>query len=599
MIFSEDKKIRTFYFALTLFSLLFFSVRVYTNKEKLFVIDGDGRGYYSYLPALFLQNDLSWSKLEEYCPKERQTFLNDVNNKKLNKYSFGTSLLMLPFFLIAYFLSIVLGLNGDGNNFLFHFFISTAALFYFLAGIYFSIRSLLLFSKNTNVVISAVSAVILGTSILFYTFFECSLSHVYSFCCISGFGFFTIKFLSKNSKKLLLIAALFLFLILVIRPFNVIVIASFPFLFLHSHQSRVDFYKMKMVGIYSLFSILIATACLLLFNYLQCGTLIFKTYTNEGFNFLNPEFFNFLFSARKGLFFYSPILFIAFTTTIVFAIKKQMKFVFLFLFFIVLFYFLSAWWNWFYGDSFGQRVVVDYYFFFLFPLAYFFEFVFSSLSKQIILGVTILLFGILNLVQTWQVANGIFPLDGITLEKYNYLFLKTDKKYAGLMGEEAIPSFGKIVEPKLFFIEENFDLEKNIFNHSLILQDKTNLNNRIALVDDNFQFAFTASYKILKQKIFSRLYITLEFDYFDEIILGAKDLVIVFTITDSNSKNLYYYPTMLMDWPNVTSGWHHRKLSNEIKETIQNGNTLSVYFYNPKGNRILIDNYRILVQGLE
>jgi hypothetical protein len=397
----------------------------------------------------------------------------------------------------------------------------------------------------------------------------------------------------------LLIAALFLFLILVIRPFNVIVIASFPFLFLHSHQSRVDFYKMKMVGIYSLFSILIATACLLLFNYLQCGTLIFKTYTNEGFNFLNPEFFNFLFSARKGLFFYSPILFIAFTTTIVFAIKKQMKFVFLFLFFIVLFYFLSAWWNWFYGDSFGQRVVVDYYFFFLFPLAYFFEFVFSSLSKQIILGVTILLFGILNLVQTWQVANGIFPLDGITLEKYNYLFLKTDKKYAGLMGEEAIPSFGKIVEPKLFFIEENFDLEKNIFNHSLILQDKTNFNNRIALVDSNYQFAFTASHKLTKQKMFSRLYITLEFDYFDEIILGAKDLVIVFTITDSNSKNLYYYPTMLMDWPNVTSGWHHRKLSNEIKQKIQDGNIFSVYFYNPKGKRILIDNYRILVQGLE
>ena len=599
MIFSEDKKIRIFYFALTLFSLLFFSVRVYINKEKLFVIDGDGRGYYSYLPALFLQNDLSWSKLEEYCPKERQTFLNDVNNKKLNKYSFGTSLLLLPFFLIAYFLSIVLGLNCDGNNFLFHFFISIAALFYFLAGIYFSIRSLLLFSKNTNVVISAVSAVIIGTSILFYTFFECSLSHVYSFCCISGFGFFTSIYFKENNKKQLLIASLFLFLIVVIRPFNIVVIASIPFLFFQSLKSSYDFYTIKKVGNYFAISVFIALSILLLFNFLQCRAIVLKTYSNEGFNFFNPEFFNFLFSARKGLFFYSPILFIAFITTIVFAVKKQMKYSLLFVFFIVLFYLFSAWWNWFYGDSFGQRVVVDYYFFFLFPLAYFFEFVFSSLSKQIIFGVTILLFGILNLVQTWQVANGIFPLDGITLEKYNYLFLKTDKKYAGLMGEEAIPSFGKIVEPKLFYIQENFDFEKNVFNHSLILQDKTNLNNRIALVDSNYQFAFTASHKLTKQKMFSRLYITLEFDYFDEIILSAKDLVIVFTITDSNSKNLYYYPTMLMDWPNVTSGWHHRKLSNEIKETIQNGNTLSVYFYNPKGKRILIDNYRILVQGLE
>ena len=599
MIFSEDKKIRIFYFALTLFSLLFFSVRVYINKEKFFVIDGDGRGYYSYLPALFLQNDLSWSKLEEYCPKERQTFLNDVNNKKLNKYSFGTSLLLLPFFLIAYFLSIVLGLNCDGNNFLFHFFISIAALFYFLAGIYFSIRSLLLFSKNTNVVISAVSAVIIGTSILFYTFFECSLSHVYSFCCISGFGFFTSIYFKENNKKQLLIASLFLFLIVVIRPFNIVVIASIPFLFFQSLKSSYDFYTIKKVGNYFAISVFIALSILLLFNFLQCRAIVLKTYSNEGFNFFNPEFFNFLFSARKGLFFYSPILFIAFTTTIVFAIKKQMKFVFLFLFFIVLFYFLSAWWNWFYGDSFGQRVVVDYYFFFLFPLAYFFEFVFSSLSKQIIFGATIWLLGMLNLVQTWQVANGIFPLDGITLEKYNYLFLKTDKKYAGVIGEESIPFFGKIVEPKLFYIQENFDFEKNVFNHSLVLEDKTNLNNRIALVDSNYQFAFTASHKLTKQKMFSRLYITLEFDYFDEIILSAKDLVIVFTITDSNSKNLYYYPTMLMDWPNVTSGWHHRKLSNEIKETIQNGNTLSVYFYNPKGKRILIDNYRILVQGLE
>lgn len=599
MIFSEHKKIQYFYFAVVVFSIIFFSLRLIINKKKLFVIDGDGRGYYSYLPAIFLQNDLSWSKLGEYCPKERQTFLNDVNNKKLNKYSFGTSLLMLPFFLIAYFLSIVLGLNCDGNNFLFHFFISIAALFYFLAGIYFSIRTLLLFSKNSNAIISAISAIILGTSILFYTFFECSLSHVYSFCCISGFGFFTSIFFKENNKKQLLIASLFLFLTVVIRPFNIVVIASIPFLFFQSLKSSDDFYTIKKVGNYFAISVFIALSILLLFNFLQCRTIVLKTYSNEGFNFFKPELFNFLFSARKGLFFYSPILLIAFITTIVFAVKKQMKYSLLFVFFIVLFYLLSAWWNWFYGDSFGQRVVVDYYFFFLFPMTHLFEFVFSSLPKKIIFGATILLFAILNLVQTWQVANGILPLDGITLEKYNYLFFKTNKKFAGLMGEEAIPSFGKIIEPKLFYLEENFDLEKNIFNHSLILEDKKNLNNRIALVDSNYQFAFTASHKLAKQKMFSRIYTTVEFDYFDETILSAKDIVIVFTITDSNSNILYYYPTMLMDLPNVSGAWHHRKLSNEIKQKIQYGNIFSVYFYNPKGKRILIDNYRIIVQGLE
>ena len=599
MIFSEHKKIQYFYFAIILCSLIFFSVRILNNREKLFVIDGDGRGYYSYLPAVFFQHDLSWSKLHEYCSEDRQSFLNEINGKKINKYSFGTSLLMLPFFLLAILFSIVVQENVDGNNFIFHLFIACAAIFYFLAGIYFAIKSLLILKKKDSSIIYSVTAIILGTSILFYTFFECSLSHIYSFFCMSGFGFFTLKFLKETNKKIMLLAGLFLFLIIVIRPFNIIVLASLPFLIFEAEKIKIDFYFFRKLVICLLYTIVFALMLLVIFNYLQSGLFILNVYKNEGFNFFNPEFVNFLFSARKGLFFYSPILFLAFICIVVLAIKKQVKYVFLLSFFLFLFYLLSSWWNWFYGDSFGQRVIVDFYYFFLFPLTSFFEIVFTSIKRKLIFGFAISFLLVVNLVQTWQIANGILPLDGMNWEKYNYIFLKTNKIYAGLIGEELVPIYGLAVEPNLFYLEEKFNSKKNSFGQSSIINDSIGQNNKITLIESQNEFSLMTNYQIKESKKYSRIYVSVEFDYFDKTVLDAKNIGIVFSVNSSKDKLLYYYSAMIMDLPNVSGKWHHRNLSAEIKQNLHDGNSLNVYFYNPKGYELLIDNYKLVIQGFK
>lgn len=597
MPFKTNIGIKVFYFLLVFFSLTFYLIKISYKKETLYVIDGDGIGYYAYLPAIIIQHDLSWKRLSEYCPEDRQTFLNSVNEGRLNKYPIGTSLLMLPFFLAAYFYSFLFQNKIDPNNFIFHFFVFSGAVFYFLAGLYFSIKSLLIIKIKENALMLSVCSMLFGTSILFYAFFECSLSHIYSFFTICGFGYFMCTYFNLPSRGKLFLGLLFLFFTILIRPFNILVIGLIPFLRLTVVGSNNgSFFNYKLiVGI--VFSLIIAFTTLVLFNYLQCGTLILNSYINEGFNFTNPELINFLFSARKGLFFYSPILLVGILYSIFMAFSRKVNFRYYSIFFLFLFYLMSSWWNWFYGDSYGQRVFVDYYYFSLFPLAYFFEGfsqkVYLKISAFFILGV----FSIINIVQLYQVTNGILLLDGMTWNKYKFIFLKTNNKYAGILGEESIPIYGTSGKPNLFYYLEDYQNSKSSIKNKIEVDPLAKGNFGMS-ISNNIEFAGLVEYKVpFLEKRYSRIYVSVDFDYLDSKGVDAKDIAISISVQDNANKSKFFNATMIMDYPSEELKWHKRKFTVELKTEICNGNKLTIFFYNPHKKSVLIDNYKIVVKG--
>ena len=90
----------------------------------------------------------------------------------------------------------------------------------------------------------------------------------------------------------------------------------------------------------------------------QCGDFFVYSYQGEGFNFTDPQIFNFLFSYQKGLFVYTPIFLLPLLGLYtLFKLSRYHFFAFVVPMSIVI-YVLSSWWCWFYGGSFSSRVMV-------------------------------------------------------------------------------------------------------------------------------------------------------------------------------------------------------------------------------------------------
>jgi hypothetical protein len=112
-----------------------------------FCINGDGKGYYAYLPATFIYHDQPFNFIQKtekkYYPEStRCDFRVNVKGKLVNKYFIGTALLWSPFFLLAHLLSHVLDLPLDGYVPLYQYSILIAAVFYLWLGLFY-LRKLL------------------------------------------------------------------------------------------------------------------------------------------------------------------------------------------------------------------------------------------------------------------------------------------------------------------------------------------------------------------------------------------------------------------------------------------------------------------------
>ena len=118
------------------------------------MINGDGLGYYAYLPAKFIYHDtslqFSWFNevyQKHYAPgtfpNPEDNFLVKYGDRKINKYYPGLSLLWLPFFVCAHLYARISGAATDGFSQPYQISIALASLFYLLLGLIF-LRKLIL-----------------------------------------------------------------------------------------------------------------------------------------------------------------------------------------------------------------------------------------------------------------------------------------------------------------------------------------------------------------------------------------------------------------------------------------------------------------------
>lgn len=398
------------------------------------ILEADARGYYAYLPAIFIYQDLNydfWDTVEkEKSPSHYiYEYRNTVNGKVINKYYCGTAIAQTPFFLIAHFLSNLCDRDADGYTSFYPISISIAALFYLIIGLIFISKTLTTYKiSESNKSITLIAAVF-GTNLFYYALVEPGMSHIYSFAFTALFVYLGRLYFQRFSKYDLLSLGLILGIITLIRPVNVLILLTLPFLSGNSNNLQKGIKELMRNKFYFCLSSLgflgILSIQLIIYK-LSTGSFWAYSYNGETFNFTDPHFIEILFSYKKGLFLYTPTYLICLLGMVVIYKRNKFEFYSLTIFFIAITYVFSSWWMWYYGGSFSSRVYVELIPLFVISLAILLNSKMTEIAKIAINAILALLI-IVCQIQTYQYRYEQIHWSEMNKEKYWDSFLRIDK----------------------------------------------------------------------------------------------------------------------------------------------------------------------------
>lgn len=393
-------------------------------------VSSDGLGYYCYLPAAIIYQDFSYSFYHDKENKIKPFYTPAVYSYKnglLNKYYCGTSICLLPFFLIGIVISAIAGTDINGYTDTFLMLVSVAALFYYLLSIFLITKIGKFFSipEKTSLVASLIF--FFATNLFHYTIQEPSMSHVYSFFAVTLFLYSFMRLVEDPSNKKLFLLGLVLGLVALIRPVNVVIVLFTPFFF-DNFSQYILFLKSLFTKYFKgilLFLIANVSAIFLqfIFYYLQTGDFFVVSYEGETFNFSKPEIVNVLFSYRKGLFIYVPIL-LASIVFIVVSKKFWFKKVIFFITFSVFIYITASWWCWWYGGGLSIRPVIDFLPIFIIAAMFLYSKL-SVVTKKVVL-ILCLPFLFFGQLLAYQYSNLLVDSSDMSKDKFWDIFLETD-----------------------------------------------------------------------------------------------------------------------------------------------------------------------------
>lgn len=395
------------------------------------ILESDAKGYYAYLPAVFIYQDLNFSFLEEVqkkypAPHLDYDYRSGVKGISINKYYAGTAMLQLPFFTLAHWVTIFSGGEADGYSKWYLISVNVAALFYLFLGLYYLRKTLKLFNLADCWIALLILASAFGSNLFIYSVVEPGMSHVFSFACISLWVYLLTQFVKQSKLSLLYYLALLLGLIVLIRPVNGLVILAVPFV-VGSWEACRSILNPLLQKPHRFFFVLVLFAVFpfaqLIYYKLSTDSWWVYAYLDEGFNFLDPHLIDILFSYKKGLFLYTPIYLLAFMGLLPLWEKDRFRFWSWLGFFGLITYVFASWWMWYYGGSFSSRVYVEYLPFFMLLFSFAFKLIKKRQFRFILAALTFLIV-VLCQIQSYQYRYYIIHYSEMTKELYWNNFLK-------------------------------------------------------------------------------------------------------------------------------------------------------------------------------
>tara|TARA_R110001592_G_scaffold89033_2_gene261936 strand:- start:2580 stop:4382 length:1803 start_codon:yes stop_codon:yes gene_type:complete len=404
---------------------LFIDIDLKLWKEQDRVIEHDVHGYYTYLPAIFIYDDIKLEKSDYRLGENYYMFwISHVTDDgvKMVKATSGMSMLYAPFFFVAHGIAKISDYPADGFSDPYKLFLLFSALFYLFLGLNYTKKILLEYNFSDKHIGVTILIIGVGTNFLAYASQSATMPHVYNYALFSMFIFYTIQWYKNYKLKDIFILGLLLGIISLVRPTNIL-IALFFILYninsIHDVKERILLFKKEFVRL-NLFFPLILIVWIPQFVYwkITSGSFIFYSYTEEGFYWLDPKIIEGLFSFRKGWLVYTPVM--IFSIIGIFLMKKEvkkLKFV-ITAFSVINIYIIFSWWCWWYGGTFGQRSMIDSYSMLAIPLASFVQFVDSKKKANYIFYPLVGFFIWLNIFQTYQFQNQCLHYDSMSMKLY-------------------------------------------------------------------------------------------------------------------------------------------------------------------------------------
>jgi hypothetical protein len=421
------------------FFLVVFNVNFYGSQFKknhrIEVINWDVFGYYAYLPATIIYQDLAF---------ENKAWLDQVNLKyKVTPYYYqlaggskgktriiyqqGLSYFFLPGFLLAHAISQPLGFDADGFSLPYQLAIILTSLLVTFLGLFY-LRKLLLFYFDDLHVAVLLLLICIGTNWFLTVGYGHGMPHSFLFTLNIGIVYCTKKWFETNTTRYTVLTALFIGWAFSCRPTELSLLllpllwntGSFSALKLKWQQ---QFLNKKLHYFVTTFIITVIP----LFAYMQYASndiLKFNLHT-EQLCLLSPYTLKFLFSFKKGWLLYTPIMFFALVGF--YSLYKNNKGLFMPIFTVMILniWIASSWENWWYAASYSQRPMVDFYGILAIPFGFLITAVYKQkLSIRLILSsLLILVFGI-TVFQSYQFYIGVLHNERMTEAYYFSVFGK-------------------------------------------------------------------------------------------------------------------------------------------------------------------------------
>ncbi|MEY4875732.1 MAG: hypothetical protein RL708_881 [Bacteroidota bacterium] len=419
-------------------------------------ISWDVAGYYAYLPAIFIYDDIKTleqtSKAATEANVQPDGFSSTckvANGNSVMTYTIGNAIMMFPFFTIAHTWAKIGNYEANGFSFPYQFCISMGCLLYAFLALYFLRKILLLFFDDKAVAITLL-LLVLATNYIEYSAITGALTHNQLFFVYCMLLWFIIKFYASPNLKNSIAVGSLIGLAMLIRPTDAILIALFVLwnvsLSITSIKEKLSFIftHFKYFFVSAICVLIVFSIQLLYWKYVSNQWLVY-TYGNQHFDWFHPHIINGLISYKKGWYIYTPIMFFA-SIGFYFLFHQHKKIATATLLFMLLnIYVVFSWAIWWYATSLGQRAMVQSYAVMSFPLAAIISWVLKQ--NKFIKSIAVLLFSgciYLNINLTWQAHYAIyFEGDNMTKSyllrtfgRWNIQFndlklLDTDEEYSG------------------------------------------------------------------------------------------------------------------------------------------------------------------------
>jgi len=599
----------------TFIALSLILIGVAVALPPLNILSWDVFGHYLYLPALFIYNDLGLKEtgfvqeiLANYHNSASfyQVVVSPTGNMVI-KYTSGLAILYLPFFVIGHILALTLGFPADGFSLPYQYSVFVGCLVFSITGLYF-LRKVLLEFFDDKIVAIILIIIFLGTNYFSESVFKGAMSHNLLFSLYAIILWLTIRWHKTFRTREAILLGLTCGLASMIRPTDIVSLLIPVFWGVKDWKSLISkaglfIRNCKGLGLAGAGFLLAWVPQLIYWKFLT-GKFLFYSYDNpgEGFEFLRPYLLQELFSFRKGLFIYTPIMIFA-IAGFYFLFRKNLDiFLSLAIYFILNLYLVSSWSCWWYAESFGQRALVQSYAVMSVVLGYFVSFIKGkAISIRILFALIFIFFIILNLFQNWQLNHGIIHGSRMTKAYYQSVFFKTkvDPELKQLLlverptsNNEYFTAESGYLPPKQLLFQ---DFEDAGATSQLKITDSLAYSGKHALVMSPLQ-RFSPGYHIPYDDLTRKDHAWIRARAWIFPVSDLKDDLPLLVVTFSHNEKYYKYRTASFENRHleiIPNRWNLLTVDYLTPEVRSVKDVLSVYLWFRGPGKVLVDDINI------